>query len=79
MAHLGATSGKSCEADVQEYKEFDSSAVRYRSRQGTPKPSKPSKDGVTLDAFDGLGGFILPFLSWSQAEEERAAIIEYEV
>jgi hypothetical protein len=66
---------------VQEYKEFVSSAVRYRSRQGAPKPPKPSKEDVTfgsLGAFDGPGGSILPYVSWSNAEEERAAIIEYE-
>ena len=63
---------------MQEYKEFNSSAVRYRSRQETPKSPKASKEGVTLDALDGLGGCILPYLSWGKREEERAAIIEYE-
>jgi hypothetical protein len=44
--------------------------------RGHLNPPKPSKD--TLAALHGSGGYILPYLSWSKREEERAAIIEYE-
>ena len=64
-----------------EFKKFDPYRAASAFRQRAAKVAKVAKDERTLAALAtlaALDGTALPYKGWTEASEERAAIIEYD-